>query len=100
MENSKANEPHKFVLNLRLLDLRNSNKHVALQNLPILYPCKNIRRQYRNKKPLKIIATTWNNEFKLPDGCYSESDIQDHIEYIIKNKKHYLLILLFVFTSI
>ena len=52
------------------------------------------------KKPRKIIATTWNNEFKLPDGCYSESDIQDHIEYIIKNKKHYLLILLFVFTSI
>lgn len=59
MENSKANEPHKFVLNLRLLDLGNSNKHVALQNLPILYPCKNIRRQYRNKK------TPENNSYNV-----------------------------------
>ena len=33
MENSKKNEPHKFVLNLsQRLDLRSSNKHVALQN--------------------------------------------------------------------
>ena len=29
-ENSKMNEPHKFVLNLsKRLDLRSSNKHVA-----------------------------------------------------------------------
>ena len=34
--NSKTNEPHKYVLKLsRELDLRSSNKHVALQNLPI-----------------------------------------------------------------
>ena len=33
-ENSKTNEPHKFVLNLsQKLDLRSPNKHVALQNL-------------------------------------------------------------------
>ena len=25
-----------------------------------------------------------NEEFKLPDGSYSLSDIQDYIEYIIK----------------
>ena len=37
-ENSKTNETHKFVLNLsQRLDLRNSNKHVALQNLSIYY---------------------------------------------------------------
>ena len=31
--NSKMNEPHKFVLNLsQRLDLRSSNKHVALPN--------------------------------------------------------------------
>ena len=31
MENSKANEPHQFVLNLaQRFDLRSSNKHVAL----------------------------------------------------------------------
>ena len=35
-EKSKANEPLKFVLILsRRLDLRSSNKHVALQNLSI-----------------------------------------------------------------
>ena len=33
-ENSKTNEPHKFVLKLpQRLDLGSSNKHVALQNL-------------------------------------------------------------------
>ena len=34
-ENSKTNEPHKFVNRSQRLDLRNSNKHVALQNLSI-----------------------------------------------------------------
>ena len=34
--NSKTNEPHNFVLNLsQRLDLRSSDKHVALQNLSI-----------------------------------------------------------------
>ena len=27
---------------------------------------------------------TWNDEFVLPDGSYSVSNIQDYIEYIIK----------------
>ena len=32
-ENSKTNEPHKFVLNMsQRLDLRSSNNHVALQS--------------------------------------------------------------------
>ena len=31
-----------------------------------------------------MIAPTWNDEFKLPDGSYSVSDIQDYIKYIIK----------------
>ena len=44
---------------------------------------KNIRKQYKNNK-LTIIAPTWNNEFELPDGFYSVSDIQDYIKYIIK----------------
>ena len=44
---------------------------------------KNIRKQYKNNK-LKIIAPTWNDEFQLPGGSYSVSDIQDYIEYIIK----------------
>ena len=63
------------------------------------YIWENIKQQYKNNK-LKIIAPTWNDEFELPDGSYSVSDIQDYIEFIIKNVKHYPLILLFIFTSI
>ena len=37
-KNRKTNEPHKFVLNLsQRLDLRSSDKHVALQNPSIYY---------------------------------------------------------------
>ena len=47
-ENSKTNEPHKFVLNLsQRLDLRSSNKHVALQNLSIYYTWKNIKNSIK-----------------------------------------------------
>ena len=56
MENSETNEPHKIVLNLsQRLDLRSSNKNVALQNLSVYYTWKNIRKHYKNNK-LKIIA--------------------------------------------
>ena len=84
-ENSKTDEPHKFVLNLsQRLDLRSSDKYVAYENLSIYSAWKNIRKQYQNNK-LQIIAPTWNDEFELPDGSYSLLDIQDYIEYIIKN---------------
>ena len=57
-ENSTTNESHKFVLNFtQRLDLRGSNKHVALQNFSIYYTWKNIRKQCKNDK-LKIIAPT------------------------------------------
>ena len=29
----------------------------------------------------------WDDEFELPDGSYSVSNIQDYMEYIIKNRK-------------
>ena len=48
MENNKTKEPRKFVLNLsQRLDLRGSNKHVALQNLSIYYTWKNIKNSIR-----------------------------------------------------
>ena len=31
---------------------------------------------------LKISASTWNEEFELPDRSYSIIDIQDYFEYI------------------
>ena len=69
------------------LDLRSSNKYVSLQNLSLYYTWKNIRKQYKNDK-LKITPPTWNDEFELPDGSHSVSDIQYYIEYIIKSMKH------------
>ena len=86
-KNNKANEPHMFLLNVsQILDLRNSNKHPALQNIFICYTWKNLRQKYKNNK-LKITTLTWNDEFELPDGFYSVSDIQDNISYITKNMK-------------
>ena len=82
--NSKTNEQLKFALNLsQRLDLRSLNKHVSLQNLFIYYTWKIIKQLYKNNK-LKLIAPSWNDEFELPDGSYSVSDIQNHIEYIIR----------------
>ena len=82
-ENSKTNEPHKFVLSLsRRLDFRSSDKHVALQNLSIYYTWKNIKKLHKNNK-LKMIAPTWIDEYGLPDGSYSVSDTQDYIEFIL-----------------
>ena len=87
-ENSKTNEPHKFVLNLyQRLDLRSSDKHDALQNWSIYYKWKNIRKQYKNNE-LKIIAPTWNDEFELSDGSYSVSDFQIILSASLKSMKY------------
>ena len=85
-ENSKMDEPHKFVLSLsQRLDCVSSNEHIAYQNLSIYYTRKNIRKQYKNNN-IKIIAPTWNDEFELPDGYYFVSDIQDYIS--LKSMTH------------
>ena len=45
-KNRKMNKSHQFFLNLwQRLDVRSSNKHVALQNLSIYCKWKNIRKQ-------------------------------------------------------
>ena len=83
-ENSRTPEYH--VLTLKLtdkLDLRRGQKTVALSNLSIYYTWKNIKSSYNNNK-FKISAPTWSEEFELPDGSYSVSDIQDYSEYILK----------------
>ena len=60
-------------------------KSIALSNLSIYYAWKNIKISYKNNK-FKISAATWNDKFELPDGSYSVSDIQDYLEYILKNQ--------------
>ena len=83
-ENSKTSEPHRFKLALTdKLNLKNSNKNMALANLSIYYTWKNIKSEYNNNK-FKISAPTWNDTFDLPDGSYSIADIQDYFEFIIK----------------
>ena len=82
--NSKTNESNKFIYQLTdKLNLTNLNKNMALANLIIYYTWKNIKSEYNNNK-FKIHAPTWNDEFDLPDGSYSVSDIQDYFEFIIK----------------
>ena len=71
---------------IKLLNLKNPNKNMALANLIICYTCKNIKSEYNNNK-FKISAPTWNAEFNLPDEPYSFSDIQDYFEYIIKKRE-------------
>ena len=80
-ENSRTSEYHVLLPNLaNKIDLR-SEKTVALSNLSIYYTWKKIKSSYNNNK-FKISAPTWNEEFKLPDGSYSISDIQDCFEYV------------------
>ena len=45
---------------------------------------KNIKSSYNNSN-FKISAPSSNDNFELPDGSYSVSDIQDYFEYILKN---------------
>ena len=83
-ENSKTSEYHILVLKLTdKLDLRRGQKTVALSNLSINYTWKNVKSSYNNNK-FKISAPTWSEEFELPDGSYSVSDIQDYFEYTLK----------------
>ena len=83
-ENSKTSEYHVLVLKLTdKLDLRRGKKTVALSNLSIYYMWKNVKSSYNNNK-FKISAPTSSEEFELPDGSYSISDIQDYFEYILK----------------
>ena len=83
-ENSKTSKPHVLTLKLiNKLDLRIGEKVIALSNLSIYYIWKNVKNSYNNNK-FKIYAPTWNDEFKLPDGWFSVSDIQDYFEHILK----------------
>ena len=83
-ENSKANELHRFELDLKdKVNLKNSNKNMALANLSIYYTWKNIKSEYKNNK-FKVSTPTWNHTFDLTDGSYSIADIQDYFEFIIK----------------
>ena len=46
-ENSKTSDPHRLLLNLSdKINLKRSDKYVALSNLSIYYKWKNIKKSY------------------------------------------------------
>ena len=82
LENSKTPKPHVLILKLtNKLDLRIGKKVIALSNLSTYYTWNSIKNSYSNNK-FKISAPTWNDEFELPHGSYSISDIQNYFEYV------------------
>ena len=84
-ENSKTSDPHRLLLNLTdKINLRRKDKYIALWDVSIYYTWRNVRYSYTNNT-FKISAPTWNEEFELPNGSYSISDIQDYYEYILKS---------------
>ena len=60
-------------------------KRLLLYQILVFITHGKTKSSYNNNK-FKISAPTWNDEFELPDGLYSVSNIQDYFEYI--SKKH------------
>ena len=83
-ENSKTSDSHRLLLNfLNEINLNRSDKYVALSNLSIYYTYKNIKEFYKNNE-FKISFPTWTEEFELPDGSNSVSDIHNYFQNILK----------------
>ena len=75
-ENSKTSDSCRLLLNLSSkINLKRSDKYVALSNLSIYYTWKNIKNSYKKNNKFAISATIWNEEFELPDRSCSVSNI-------------------------
>ena len=84
-ENSRTSENHVLILKLTdKLDLRRGEKSIALSNLSIKYTWKNIKSSYNNKK-FKISASTWSDEFELPNASYSYQIFKIILSLSLKN---------------
>ena len=80
--NTKRSNSHRLLLNFSdKIDLKRSDKYFPLSNLSIYYIWENVKKIIQKRK-FKISTQTWNDEFDLPGGSYSASDIQDYFEYI------------------
>ena len=68
--NSKTTNSNKFIYQFTdKLNLRNPSKNMTLTNLSIYYTWENIKSEYNNNK-FKTSASTWNDEFNLPDVSF------------------------------
>ena len=73
-ESSETSDPHRLFSNLSdKINLKKSDKYVALPNLSIHYTWKNIRKSY------KIISL----KYQLRHGMNSLNYLMDHILYQI-----------------
>ena len=62
-ENSKTSDPHRLLLSLSdKINLKRSDKDVALSNISVYYTWKNIKKSCKNNK-FKISVPTCNKEF-------------------------------------
>ena len=55
------------------MNLKRSDKYVALSSHNIYYTWKNIKTSYKTNE-FKLSTPTWNEEFDLPDRSYSVSE--------------------------
>ena len=59
-KNSKISELYRLLINLAVqINLKRSDKYIALSNLRMYYTWKGIKKSYKNNK-YKISAPTWN----------------------------------------
>ena len=69
------------------------------QILAFIVHGKILKKSCKNNK-FKISAPTWNEEFELPEGSYSVSDVQECFKYILEEhgekKADNLLITIYV----
>ena len=72
--NSKTSDSHRLLLNLSdKINLKGSEKYVALSNLRIYYTWENIKKSYKNDK----------FKYQLRHGMKSLNYMMDHILYQI-----------------
>ena len=84
-ENSKTCDPHRLLLNISdKINLKGSDKYMALSNLSIYYTWQNVKKSYKNNK-FKILALKYQSLNYLMDHIvYQIFNIQDYFKYILK----------------
>ena len=58
-ENSETSDSHRLFKLSDKINLKRSDKYVAVSSLSIYYTWENVKRSYKNNK-FKISASTWN----------------------------------------
>ena len=75
-KNIKTSDPERLLLSLiNKVNWKRSVTYVALSNPSMYSTWQNIKKSNKINE-FKILASKWNEEFELPDGSYSISDIQ------------------------